>query len=97
MAVVQRISGGIRGRIKTLLAGALIVFGIAAFTYQGLTYATRGRDVDRVPVGRTSGIPPLPILGAISLVAGIVLLLMDPKDFKSAASSKRAQPQKGLR
>jgi hypothetical protein len=88
-------------RIKTVLAGALIVFGIAAFTYQGLTYATRGRDIDRIPappsIGRASGIPPLPILGAILLVAGIALLLMDTKDFTRAASSKRAQPEKGLR
>ena len=68
-------------KIKALLAAALIIAGIATFAYQGITFATR----------RRAGIPPPVIVGAISLVAGIALLLMDTQDFKRAATPKRAQ------
>ena len=67
--------------IKTLLAAALIIAGIATFAYQGITFATRGR----------TGIPLPVIAGAISLVAGIALFLMDTQDFKRAVTPKRAQ------
>jgi hypothetical protein len=86
--------------IKTVLAGALIVAGIATFTYQGFAYATRGRDIGRDPAPPSferGGIPLSPILGAISLIAGIALLLMDTQDFKRAATPKRAQNHGELR
>ena len=74
-------------KIKALLAAALIIAGIATFAYQGIAFVTRGRDL-----GRVAGGIPLPVfVGAISLVAGIALLLMDTQDFKRAATRKRAQ------
>ena len=73
-------------KIKALLAAALIIAGIATFTYEGI--ATRRRSFNPLP---TSRIPLTVIVGAISLVAGIALLLMDTQDFKRAATRKRAQ------
>jgi len=74
-------------KIKALLAAALIMAGIATFAYEGITSAARGRDLGRV----ARGIPLPVIAGAISLVAGIALLLMDTQDFKRAATPKRAR------
>jgi uncharacterized membrane protein HdeD (DUF308 family) len=68
-------------KIKALLAAALVIAGIATFAYQGINFATQ----------RRAGIPLPVIVGAISLVAGIALLLMDTQDFKRAATPKRAQ------
>ena len=73
------------GKIKTSLAAALIVAGITTFAYQGITFATPEK------VERTGGIPLPVIVGAISLVLGIALFLMDTQDFKRATTPKRAQ------
>ena len=82
--------------IKALLATALIMAGVATFAYQGITFATRRRDLGRnaVPstVERAGGIPLPVIVGAISLVAGIALLLMDTQDFKRAATKRLGPP-----
>ena len=66
-------------RATALIGIALIVLGIFAFAYQGITYTTREKAVDLGPLQitteRTHTIPLPPILGAISLVGGIVLLV----------------------
>lgn len=76
--------------MKTVLAALLIVLGVAAFTYQGIEYATRDRGVDGDPAPPSAeqahAFPLPPILGAVSLVAGIALLLMETRDFKRAAT-----------
>ena len=63
----------------TLIGIILIVVGIAAFAYQGTTYTTRENVVDLGPVHitaeRTRTLPLTPIVGAIALVGGIVLLV----------------------
>jgi hypothetical protein len=61
----------------------LIVLGITAFVYQGITYTTREKVVDigpiKVTAEKTKTIPLPPILGAIALVGGIVLVAVGGK------------------
>jgi hypothetical protein len=63
---------------KTLIAIILIAIGVVVFTYQGITYTTREKVVDLGPIQmtaeKTKTLPLPPILGAIALVGGIVLL-----------------------
>ncbi|MGE0087361.1 MAG: DUF3185 domain-containing protein [Desulfococcaceae bacterium] len=72
-------------RITTVIAIALIVLGIAAFGYQGISYTTREKVVDIGPLEmtaeKTRTFPLPPIAGGIALAGGIVLLLtMRKKD-----------------
>jgi hypothetical protein len=63
----------------TLVGIILIVIGIIAFAYQGITYTTREKVIDIGPIqmsaDKTKTIPLPPILGAIALVGGIVLVV----------------------
>jgi hypothetical protein len=63
----------------TLIGIILIVIGIIAFAYQGITYTTREKVIDIGPIqmsaDKTKTIPLPPILGAIALVGGIVLVV----------------------
>ena len=66
---------------SSALAGIiLIVIGIVAFAYQGITYTTREKVVDLGPIqvtaDKTKTLPLPPIVGAAALVGGIVLLVM---------------------
>lgn len=67
----------------TLIGIILIVVGIAALAYQGITYTTREKVVDLGPIqvsaDKTKTLPLPPIVGAIALVGGIVLLVMGNK------------------
>jgi hypothetical protein len=66
-----------------IIAIILIALGIAALAYQGITYTTRENVVDLGPIKvtaeKTKTIPLTPIVGAIVVVAGIVLLVMGMK------------------
>lgn len=66
-------------RDTTLIGIALIVLGILAFAFQGITYTTREKTVDFGPIQitteQTHNVPLPPILGTIALVGGILLLL----------------------
>ena len=68
---------------NTILAVLLIVLGIAAFTYQGITYKTREKAVDlgslQVTTEKTKNIPIPPIVGVIALIGGVALLLRNTK------------------
>lgn len=68
----------------TLIAVILIAIGIVAFAYQGITYTTREKVVDIGPIQmtaeKTKTIPLPPIVGAVALVGGIVLLVMGKKN-----------------
>ncbi len=70
-------------KTNTLLGIILIVVGIVAFAYQGITYTTREKVVDLGPMhmtaDRTRTIPLPPIVGAIALVGGIVLVFTGSK------------------
>jgi len=70
-------------KTNTLLGIILIVLGIVAFAYQGITYTTREKVVDIGPIqvtaDKTKTFPLPPIMGAVALVGGIVLLVMGGK------------------
>lgn len=63
-----------------MLGVALIILGVVAFAYQGLTYTTREKIVDIGPIQMTSEkkktIPLPPIAGGIALAGGIVLVII---------------------
>ena len=67
----------------TIIAIVLIVLGIAAFAYEGITYKTREKAVDlgplQVTTEKTKHIPISPIAGVIALAGGIVLLVRSSK------------------
>ena len=75
----------IRGDMKpvSILGIVLIVFGIFALAYQGITYTKRERIVDVGPIHATKDtrktVPLPPILGGIALIGGIVLLAAGAK------------------
>ena len=67
----------------TLTGIILIVIGIVAIAYQGITYTTREKVVDLGPIqvtaDKTKTLPLPPLVGAVALVGGIVLLVMGSK------------------
>ena len=66
---------------KTILGIALVILGLVALAYQGLTYTTQKKVIDLGPIQATKEehhtIPLPPILGALALVAGIVVIVSD--------------------
>ena len=64
----------------TSLGLALIVLGIVAFVYQGITYTTREKVIDLGPLQATvdtkETIPLPPIVGGLALASGIALLVV---------------------
>jgi hypothetical protein len=68
----------------TLLGVILIIVGVVAFAYQGITYTTREKVVDVGPVhmsaDKTRTIPLTPIVGALALAGGIALLVVGSKE-----------------
>ena len=67
----------------TLVGIALIVLGIVAFAYQGITYTSREKVIDIGPIHATADtqktIPIPPLLGGLALVGGIVLVVVGAK------------------
>ena len=57
----------------------LIVLGVIALAYQGITYTTRQKVIDLGPlkasVEKEKTIPLPPVLGALALAGGIVLVI----------------------
>ena len=66
-----------------LVGVALVVLGIVAFAYQGITYTSREKVVDIGPFHATADtqktIPLSPLLGGLALVGGIVLVVVGAK------------------
>jgi len=67
----------------TLVGIALILLGIVAFVYQGITYTSREKIIDVGPlqasVDTKKTIPLSPLLGGLVLVGGIVLVVVGTK------------------
>ncbi|MBM2805130.1 MAG: hypothetical protein HW419_3023 [Deltaproteobacteria bacterium] len=67
----------------TLVGIALIVLGIVAFAYRGITYTSREKIIDIGPIQATADtqktIPLSPLLGGLALVGGIVLVVVGAK------------------
>lgn len=61
-----------------LLGIVLIVVGILALAYQGITYTTHKKVLDIGPIEATkeelNTIPIPPIVGALALIGGVVIL-----------------------
>jgi hypothetical protein len=68
--------------MKGLVAAGLVllVLGVVALAYQGITYTTQEKVLDVGPiqatVKREKTIPLPPVLGALALVGGIVLIVV---------------------
>jgi hypothetical protein len=71
-------------KTNTILAIVLIVIGVVAFGYQGITYTTKETVVDigplKIDAEKTKTFPLPPIVGGISLVGGIALLVVGRKN-----------------
>ena len=67
-------------KTRTLIAFALIILGVIAFIYQGITYTTTEQAFDFGPLHitaeRTHTIPMAPILGVVALAGGIALFFV---------------------
>jgi drug/metabolite transporter (DMT)-like permease len=61
----------------------LIVLGALALVYQGFTYTTQKKVLDVGPIQATKQehhtVPLPPILGALALIGGVVILVSDRK------------------
>ncbi len=68
---------------RTLVAIILVVVGITAFAYQGISFTTREKAVDlgsvHVTTEKTRTLPLPPIVVAITLIGGIALLVTGSK------------------
>jgi uncharacterized membrane protein HdeD (DUF308 family) len=64
----------------TLIGIALIILGVLALAYQGITYTRREKVIDLGPlkasVDKEKTIPLPPIVGALALAGGIVLVIV---------------------
>jgi uncharacterized membrane protein HdeD (DUF308 family) len=67
----------------TVIGVILIVIGIVALAYQGITYTTSEKVVDlgplKVEAKRERTIPLPPVVGIIALVGGIVLVAVSAR------------------
>lgn len=67
-------------RPVTLVGIVLIVLGVLALAYQGITYTTREKVIDLGPlqasVDKKKSIPLPPIIGAVALAGGVVLVII---------------------
>ncbi len=68
--------------MKPLLLAAiiLVVLGVVALTYQGITYTTTEKAFDFGPIQitaeRTHTIPMIPVLGVLALAGGVALFFV---------------------
>jgi hypothetical protein len=66
---------------KTIIAVILVTLGIVVLAYSGITFKTPGKPVDflgiHIETTDSHFIPP--VVGALALVGGIVLLVVKPR------------------
>ena len=66
---------------KTIVAVILIALGVVVLAYSGISFTTPGKPVEflgmHIETTDSHFIPP--VVGALALVAGIVLQVMNPK------------------
>ena len=67
-----------------MLGIVLIVLGVIALAYQGITYTTHKKVLDIGPIQATkeehNTIPLPPIVGGVALLGGVVLLVVGSKE-----------------
>ena len=70
-------------KAPTLVGILLIILAVIAFSYQGITYTKREKVLDIGPLQATAEkketIPLPPILGAVALAGGVVLVFIGAK------------------
>jgi len=63
-----------------LIGAFLVLVGLVAFTYQGITYTTREKVVDigalHITTEKQNTIPLTPIVGVLALVGGGLMLFL---------------------
>ncbi|HWV99770.1 MAG TPA: hypothetical protein VNZ64_08780 [Candidatus Acidoferrum sp.] len=66
---------------RTIMAVILVALGIVVLAYSGITFTTPGKPVNflglHVQTTESHFIPP--VVGALALVGGIVLLVVGPR------------------
>jgi hypothetical protein len=66
---------------KTIIAVILVALGIVVLAYSGITFKTPGKPVEflglHIETTDSHFIPP--VVGALALVGGIVLLVVKPR------------------
>lgn len=66
---------------KTIIAVILITLGIVVLAYSGISFTTPGKPIEflgmRIQTTDSHFIPP--VIGALALVGGIVLLVVKPR------------------
>ncbi len=71
-------------KIASLLGFVLIILGVLALAYQGITYTTHKKVLDVGPIQATkeehNTIPLPPIVGGLALIGGIVLVVAGGKE-----------------
>jgi len=69
------------------LAVILIAIGAIALAYQGITYTTHKKVLDLGPIEATKDehhtIPLPPVLGALALIGGVVILISGRTNVRS--------------
>jgi uncharacterized membrane protein len=67
-----------------LIGVALIVLGVVALAYQGVTYTSREKIIDIGPIEAThetkKTIPLSPLLGGMALAGGIMMVIVGAKN-----------------
>jgi hypothetical protein len=66
---------------KTIVAVILVALGIVVLAYSGITFTTPGKPVNflGIHIQTTDSHFVPPVVGALALVGGIVLLVVKPK------------------
>jgi hypothetical protein len=66
---------------KTIFAVLLITLGIVGLAYSGITFTTPGKPVDFLGMHFETTVSHFipPVVGALALVGGVVLLVVNPK------------------
>jgi uncharacterized membrane protein HdeD (DUF308 family) len=71
-------------KMASIAGIVLIVLGIIAFAYQGITYTTQKKVIDVGPIQATKTehktIPLPPVFGGIAIVGGIILMMAGAKE-----------------
>lgn len=71
-------------RTSSMVGIVLIVLGVIALAYQGITYTTQKKVLDLGPIQATKEehhtVPLPPIVGGVALIGGLVLLLAGNKN-----------------
>jgi uncharacterized membrane protein len=70
-------------RAYAVIGVFLVLLGVVALAYQGITYTTRETVLDLGPLHatreRTNTVPLPPLLGGMALIGGVALIVLGAK------------------